>query len=111
MTDFTSTTYDYRWQRFYDALKKAHPKVNYVASAHLEGVHLPAVDVHDFSGPDFFYDAFSRYIICLREVPVTIVLISYPTLDTIHGLGTVQRQVKPHWSTCLYTNLVIRSLS
>ncbi|KAI0090435.1 glycoside hydrolase superfamily [Irpex rosettiformis] len=59
--DFTSTTYDYRWQRFYDALKKAYPDVNYVASAHLGGVHLPAVDVHDFSGPDFFYDAFTRY--------------------------------------------------
>ena len=60
MIDFTSTTYDYRWQRFYDALKKAHPNVNYVASAHLDGVHLPAVDVHDFSGPEFFYDAFTR---------------------------------------------------
>ncbi|PSR99314.1 hypothetical protein PHLCEN_2v4173 [Hermanssonia centrifuga] len=58
--DFTSTTYDYRWERFYDAMKKAYPHLNFVATAHIDGVSLPAVDVHDFSGPTAFYGMFSR---------------------------------------------------
>ncbi|KAK7681480.1 hypothetical protein QCA50_015572 [Cerrena zonata] len=59
--DFTSTTYGYRWQRFYDALKAAYLNVNYIASSSIDRVNLPAVDVHDFSGPDFFYNLFDRY--------------------------------------------------
>ncbi|TDL22716.1 glycoside hydrolase [Rickenella mellea] len=59
--DFTSTTYDYRWQRFYSAMKAAYPKLNFIATSSINGVNLPAVDVHDFSGPDYFYALFDRY--------------------------------------------------
>jgi len=59
--DWTSTTYNYRWPAFYNALKAAYPDVNYIASASITGVELPAVDVHDYSGPDAFIGAFDRY--------------------------------------------------
>jgi len=59
--DWTSTTYNYRWPAFYNALKAAYPNVNYIASATIPGVTLPAVDVHDYSGPDAFIGAFDRY--------------------------------------------------
>jgi len=59
-SDYTSITYDYRWQRFYDALKAVYPNVTYLATGTLPGQKLPAVDVHDFSGPDFFHSIFDR---------------------------------------------------
>ncbi|KZW04424.1 glycoside hydrolase [Exidia glandulosa HHB12029] len=57
--DYTSTTYDYRWERFTSAMSAAYPHLKYVASADLTGA--PVVDLHDFSGPDAFISSFDRY--------------------------------------------------
>ena len=61
LSDFTSTTYNYRWTRFYNALKTAYPHLNYIATSSIPNITVPAVDVHDFSGPDGFYALFDRY--------------------------------------------------
>jgi alpha-N-arabinofuranosidase len=60
--DYTSTTYGYRWQRFHDALSSAYPNVSYIATGTIAGVDLPSIDLHDFSGPDFFYSIFDRSV-------------------------------------------------
>jgi hypothetical protein len=87
-SDWTSTTYDYRWKRFYDALKKAHPNVTYIASAVIDGVELPAVDIHDFNNPQFFYNSFSRFVI--RRLS-TICFLIFNMTGMTAGLGTVPR--------------------
>ena len=58
--DFTSTTYLYRWSRFYNALKAAYPHLTFVATTSIPNVSLPSVDVHDFGGPGTFIGMFDR---------------------------------------------------
>jgi hypothetical protein len=67
--------------------------VTYIASATLEDVKFPAVDVHDFSGPKFFYDGFSRCVIPISAEYRRSLFLTSDVIGLIIGLGMVLRQV------------------